>query len=87
MMMGIPSVGTDVVGIKDLIVHGETGYLAKEGDHKDLAGTVIRMLENPDILSNFSINAKDRARVNFNFIEGIKEYQDFYFAQCSPAVS
>jgi glycosyltransferase involved in cell wall biosynthesis len=86
MMLGIPSVGTDVVGIKDLIVHGETGYLAKEGDYKELANAVLKMLENPEILSNFSRNAKQRAKVNFNFVEGIKEYQEFYIAQCSLAI-
>jgi glycosyltransferase involved in cell wall biosynthesis len=86
MMMGIPAVGTDVVGIKDLILHGKTGYLVKEGDHKELADAVIKMLENPDLLSLFSLNAKNRAKVEFNFVEGIKGYQDFYITQCSPAI-
>ena len=86
MMMGIPAVGTDVVGIKDLILHGKTGYLVKEGDHKELADAVIKMLKNPDLLSLFSLNAKNRAKVEFNFVEGIKGYQDFYITQCSPAI-
>jgi len=82
MMMGIPSIGTDVVGIKDLIVHGETGYLAQEGDYLGLAKAVIDLLENPEILSVLSENAKLRTKVNFNFNKGIKEYQEFYSAQC-----
>ncbi|MCW8960951.1 MAG: glycosyltransferase, partial [Ignavibacteriaceae bacterium] len=86
MMMGIPSVGTDVVGIKDLILDGETGYLVNEGNYLELADAVIKMLENPDLLSIFSTNAKNRAKVNFNFVEGIKDYQDFYIAQCTPAM-
>jgi glycosyltransferase involved in cell wall biosynthesis len=82
MIMGIPSVGTDVVGIKDLIVHGETGYLAKEGDHLGFAKAVINLLENPALLSAFSENAKRITKTNYNFNDGIKEYQEFYTSQC-----
>lgn len=82
MIMGIPSVGTNVVGIKDLIIHGETGYLAKEEDHVGFANAVINLLENPALLSSFSENAKRITKNNYNFNDGIKEYQEFYTSQC-----
>jgi glycosyltransferase involved in cell wall biosynthesis len=82
MIMGIPCVGTDVVGIKDLIIHGKTGYLVNEEDHVGLAKSVISLLENPSLLSTFSNNAKKMTQTNFNFNEGIKEYEEFYTAQC-----
>ena len=81
MMMGIPAVGTDVVGIKDLIKDGETGYLVPEGNYEQLASKVIRILEHPECLSKFSLNSKNKAKVSFNFVEGIKEYQEFYSSQ------
>ena len=81
MMMGIPAVGTDVVGIKDLIVPDETGYLVPEGNYQELANSIIKMLENPEVLSLLSINSKTRAKVNFNFVNGIKEYEEFYSDQ------
>lgn len=82
MMMGIPSVGTDVVGIKDLIVPDETGYLVPESNYQELANSVIKMFENPEILTTLSTNSKNRAKVNFNFVNGIKEYEGFYTEQC-----
>jgi glycosyltransferase involved in cell wall biosynthesis len=82
MSMGIPSVGTDVVGIKDLILNGSTGYLADEEDYKGLADAVINLLSNPQLLSEFSENAKRITRENFNFNNGIKEYQEFYSSLC-----
>ena len=86
MIMGIPSVGTDVVGIKDLIINGETGYLVKEEDHIGLAAAVINLLNNPSMLSVFSENSKRMTQSNFNFNDGIKEYEEFYNSQClSPA--
>ena len=81
MIMGIPAVGTDVIGIKDLIVNGETGYLAQEGDHYGLAKAVMNLLENPALISVFSENAKRRTNVYFNFNDGIKDYQEFYISQ------
>lgn len=78
MSMGIPAVGTDVIGIKDLIVHGETGYLVPEGDYKELANAVMKLINSPDKLSSFSINSRNRTNINFNFTEGIKYYQNFY---------
>jgi glycosyltransferase involved in cell wall biosynthesis len=82
MSMGIPSVGTNVVGIKDLISNGRTGYLAEEEDCKGLADAVINLLSNPELLSDFSENAKKITRENFNFNNGIKEYQEFYSSIC-----
>jgi len=86
MIMGIPSVGTDVVGITDLIISGETGYLVNEEDHVALAKSVISLLENPSLLTEFSNNARRITKNNFNFNNGIKEYEEFYNSQClNPA--
>jgi len=82
MSMGIPAVGTNVVGIKDLIFNGRTGYLAEEGDYKGLAVSVINLLSNPQLLSEFSENAKKITKEHFNFNSGIKEYEEFYSNQC-----
>ena len=82
MSMGIPSIGTNVVGIKDLILNGRTGYLAEEEDYNGLADAVINLLSNPQLLSEFSENAKNITRENFNFNNGIKEYQEFYSSVC-----
>jgi len=78
MSMGIPAVGTRVTGIKDLIVEGETGYLVTEENYRELAESVIKLINNPDMLSIFSINAKSLANNNYNLDKGIINYQDFY---------
>lgn len=78
MSMGIPAVGTNVIGIKDLIVDGETGYLVGEGNHTELAESVINLVQNPEKLSIFSHNAKNLADENYNLDNGIKNYQEFY---------
>jgi glycosyltransferase involved in cell wall biosynthesis len=86
MSMGIPAVGTNVVGIKDLIAHGETGYLVQEENYVAFADAVIKLIENPEDLIKYSLKAKTIARNNFNFTEGIKEYQNFYSSLCLGSV-
>lgn len=78
MSMGIPSVGTNVVGIKDLIINGTTGYLAEEEDYQGLADATITLLNRAELLTEFSHNAKKITREKFDFNYGIKQYEQFY---------
>ncbi len=45
--MGRPAVATDVGGVSEAILHGETGLLVRPGNSIDLADTVIELLSNP----------------------------------------
>jgi glycosyltransferase involved in cell wall biosynthesis len=53
-----------------------------EEDHTGFAKAVINLLENPALLSVFSENAKRITKTSYNFNDGIKDYQDFYYSQC-----
>lgn len=44
-----PTVGFDVTGVRDSVVHGRTGMLAKFGDCQAMAEHVIAYLENPSL--------------------------------------
>ena len=43
-----PVVSTDVGGAREAIVHGETGYLTRAGDHKQVAEHVVSLLSRPE---------------------------------------
>lgn len=59
---GIPAVGSDVGGIPDVLVHGETGTLVPPDDPEQLAAAVIALLKNP--AQALALAAKARARVS-----------------------
>jgi glycosyltransferase involved in cell wall biosynthesis len=44
---GVPAVATRVAGAEDVVVDGETGFLAEPGDVGDLAGKVVALLQDP----------------------------------------
>jgi len=50
-MCGLPIVSTDITGVHDIVIDGDTGYLVGNRDYKDIAAKVEVALENRDKLS------------------------------------
>lgn len=59
--MGIPTVGTNIYGLVDAVVDGETGILVPPGDDSALVGALRRLLDNPDELIRMGEAAKRRS--------------------------
>lgn len=49
MASRVPVIGSDVGGITDIIKDGETGLLARQKDHNDLAEKIIRLLSDEEL--------------------------------------
>lgn len=62
--IGIPVVGTNVVGIRDVIENGRTGDLIDHPDH--LIDTVRALLSDPSRLARYGTAAAIRARTRFD---------------------
>jgi len=60
MAAGVPVLGFAFGGNLDIVIHGETGYLAKPGDYDDLASGLDFCMYNRRMLS---ANAIERARI------------------------
>ena len=56
--VGTPVVGWDVPGLRDSIVHNETGLLAPFPDDQALAGEIIRLLNDDETWERLSQNAR-----------------------------
>lgn len=61
MASGLPVVATRVGGIPELVQHGVTGWLASGGDYEGLAGRVLELLRDDDLLADAGLNARRRA--------------------------
>lgn len=62
MAQGTPIVGTFADGIKDVIIDGKTGYLAKNLD--ELKEKVIYLFQNDDVVKNLGENARKYAEMH-----------------------
>lgn len=76
--MGLPIVGSIHSGIPEIVVHGETGFLASERDWKTLAEYIVRLLENESLWQQFSRNGQERVRNNFNIYTQTRLIESIY---------
>ena len=88
---GVPVVGWDWGGQSEIIIQGETGYLATPGDYEQLSGFVHLALSERERLSNNAIaDARERwawqPRIK-QYAQIIKRLHTFYNVQTRPKVT
>src|SRR5690625_71435 len=78
MACEVPSIGTNVGGIPEVINHGETGYLVELGDIASAAKYAINLLNDPKKLKEMKQAAYDRSKTQFHANTIVKEYLNLY---------
>jgi glycosyltransferase involved in cell wall biosynthesis len=64
--MGLPAVGTNINGLVDAIVDGETGILVPPRDESALMTAMQRLLDDPELLLEMGQKAHQRCIQNFS---------------------
>ena len=65
MAAGLPVVATDVGGVREAIVEGETGHIVASGDDEQMAQRIIQVLANDD--NARAMGARGRSVVSAKF--------------------
>jgi glycosyltransferase involved in cell wall biosynthesis len=65
MANGAPVVASDVGGVREWLIDGETGYLAKPGDAKGLAGKLSSILQSEDCGNKLGIRGMELVKNKF----------------------
>lgn len=76
MSLGIPVVASDIIGNRDAIVHGRTGYLARSD--KEFLHYVERLIRNPRLRRRMGRAARRRVLIHFNSKDHIRRLQKIY---------
>lgn len=77
---GRPVVATDVGGLGEVVVNGETGVLVEPDDPEALASAVASLLEDPDLMMRMGRQARLRVSKKFSIESQIGEYARIYDA-------
>ena len=77
-------ISTNVGGLPEVTVHGETGFLSAIGDVNDMAENALKILKDDAILEQFKSNAKAHAK-QFSLKNILPVYEDIY-TSCSVKV-
>jgi glycosyltransferase involved in cell wall biosynthesis len=78
MAAGVPVVGTDVGGIPEMVVDGETGRLVPPRDPAALATAIGALLNAPDLRRALGRAARARAESHFSLSLHAKRLQQLY---------
>ena len=77
LAVGVPVISSNTGGIPEVNLNGKTGFLSNVGDVDDMAKNAIYILEDPNRLKQFRINAVEQAKV-FSIESVVNQYVDLY---------
>ena len=78
MSCELPVVSSSVGGLPELVVHGETGYIAEIGDIERMAKYSVELLTNEARYKLFASNSRKRAVEKFNKKIIVDQYEAYY---------
>ena len=78
MARGVPVVATDVMGSRDVVVDGVTGFLARVSDPAHIAEKVLTLLANPELHARQSAAARRHVADHFSFEAFVDGHRKLY---------
>lgn len=78
MAMGLPVVTTDVAGAKELVSHGQTGFVLAQGDAAGLGQALLTLVEDRHLLKLMGEEGRKRVEREFSFTNRLRKIEDLY---------
>lgn len=80
MACGVPTIGTNVGGIPEVIEDGVDGYICELGDIKDIANKAVNVLSDFELHKKMSNQAINSVQQKFNSERIVNNYEDLYYS-------
>jgi N-acetyl-alpha-D-glucosaminyl L-malate synthase BshA len=78
MSCGVPVIGCQTGGLPEVVLHGETGFLAAVGDVEAMAQMALDILRDDELREHMGARARGRVLENFDGQAIIPQYEAFY---------
>jgi len=78
MSCGVPVIGTKTGGLPEVVLDGETGFLAPIGEIGLMSDMILKILSDNDLHSQLKRNARKRAQDIFDMNLIVSQYEAFY---------
>jgi len=78
MAFGLPIISRPVGGVCDLILNGQNGFLAESKSHLEIAGLIIKLLTDKDLMIKISINNHRIAKEKLTLSNSVKRLEKIY---------
>jgi N-acetyl-alpha-D-glucosaminyl L-malate synthase BshA len=77
MSCSVPVISSNIGGLPELNIHGETGFLCELGDVDSMADYAVRLLNDSKMKAEMSDNARKRAE-KFELSKIVSQYEKYY---------
>jgi glycosyltransferase involved in cell wall biosynthesis len=75
---GLPSIGSDIYGIRGALIHGVTGLLFTAGDRDSLADALVRLGRDESERAAMGASARQYAKTHFEQEQVLARYASFF---------
>jgi len=86
MACEVPVVASDVGGLPELIVHGETGFLCPLDDLEEFTACTRKLLIDEALHDEMAAAARTRAIETFDIDRVVPRYEEYYERVCEAAI-
>lgn len=73
-----PVVASDLPAIRDVIVHGDTGWLVPQKTPEAIANAVAKLLAEPDLRRQLTVSGRNRVVQNFDWVAVSSRYESLF---------
>jgi glycosyltransferase involved in cell wall biosynthesis len=84
MAMGIPIVATQINGVTEQISHGQEGILVPPRNPRELAGAVLRLIEDEELGARLGLAARKKIESCFSIERMVRETEQLYLSLLKP---
>lgn len=78
MAVGKPVVATSVGGIPEFVQHGETGFLVQPGDAIELAGAMMKVLQDSTRARQMGLKGQEQVKEKFAIATVVRQHEHIY---------
>jgi L-malate glycosyltransferase len=80
---GLPVVGTKVGGVSEVIIHNETGFLAENRNHVEIAGYLMTLINDRQLRHKMGLAGRQMVEQRYSWQYCLESMQDLYYKMCS----
>ena len=76
MLMKKPVIASNIGGIPEIVIDGETGFLANLGDSNQIVHLINDLLSKPDLVKKITTKAEENVKMNYSWKSITKKFLD-----------
>jgi glycosyltransferase involved in cell wall biosynthesis len=76
----VPVVASDIEGIREVVLHGKTGYLASPGNDEQFASWIMKLIEDPQSREKMGLEGRKFVSDRYDWQKCVDQMENIYFA-------